>query len=227
MRQKGILLVWCSTSLCLYDGLKQIYCPTTSIDLVNNCSWKRERTRPLFWIPGIWVYIYVFVLVSRFISSSGFVSKNLLFHLVGALVWEIHPKLLMTFQDTAAPLLFDEAIRTNSVKGTLELSCWKKNQLKGWSSIPFLQSDYIFFYRAHNFSLPFSFDDLDWSPALMIGDHHTWFTLIALAHDLVLSVTGWRIHCLGKMRPYFDPEYENFNQRINPPRCVSNFYHSN
>ncbi|CAN6273045.1 unnamed protein product [Urochloa humidicola] len=31
------------------------------------------------------------------------------------------------------------------------------------------------------------------------------------------------IHRAAKMLPYFDPEYENFNQRINPPRvCIDN-----
>jgi hypothetical protein len=103
MRRKSILLVRCSSSLCLYDGLKQILPPTTIIDSANNCSWEKERTGPLFLIPRIWVYFYGSNTLSRFISSSGFVSKYLLFHLVPVLVWEIHPKLLMTFQDTAAP----------------------------------------------------------------------------------------------------------------------------
>uniref|UniRef100_A0A0E0K131 ACT domain-containing protein ACR n=1 Tax=Oryza punctata TaxID=4537 RepID=A0A0E0K131_ORYPU len=37
------------------------------------------------------------------------------------------------------------------------------------------------------------------------------------------STERGKIHNLGKMLPYFDPEYENFSQRINPPRvCIDN-----
>jgi hypothetical protein len=72
----------------------------------------------------------------------------------------------------------------------------------------------------------------------MIGNYHRWFTrrncvlLFAYIYlhtshhysagfQLVILSEG-RFVTLEDMLPYFDPEYENFSQRINPPRWISN-----
>lgn len=42
--------------------------------------------------------------------------------------------------------------------------------------------------------------------------------ILILLINLLVSVEGSAHGLRPKMLPYFDPEYENFNQRINPPR---------
>jgi len=64
----------------------------------------------------------------------------------------------------------------------------------------------------------------------MIGEYHAWLAIdndlhaeicsMALATHvcICLCFSGKDFDDSARMLPYFDPEYENFNQRINPPR---------